>query len=364
MTKIKGRFPFLLGLLAGKPFIGPAWVALDVTRRCNNVCLGCFSHCIQPRDFFSGNRDIQDIPLSLVRKLSKELWQIGTSEVVLLGEGEPLLHPQYFEIVSSFKGAGLKTQTVTNGILLDKRAAQRLVETAQDLISVTFWAVNKREHEVWHPGISVDALQKRRNGLELILRAREAAHAKLPELRIMLPLNRFNIGNLEERVQLVIDSGCRAMEFGFFRDWGGRYEDQCMLPSDSDRYRAPLLRAKERFESAGILHNTDEYLARMQYGADAWLSIPCYVGWYHSSIKVDGTVFPCGHCSLAMGNAFKDDFAGIWNGPIYNSFRQRSSNPGKPTLLRGQCDCVNCCNWKDNRRVHRVFRWFRRVTLR
>jgi MoaA/NifB/PqqE/SkfB family radical SAM enzyme len=111
MIRLRSKRSFLAGLLNGKrTFVGSAWVVFDVTRRRNNICRGCFSHCVQPRSLPPGNQRIQGAPLSLARKLSRELVQAGTSEVVLLGEGEPLLHPQYYEIVSAFKGAGLKTQ--------------------------------------------------------------------------------------------------------------------------------------------------------------------------------------------------------------------------------------------------------------
>jgi len=360
MIRLKSKFALLYGLLRGnKAFVGPAWIGLDVTRRCNNVCLGCFSHCVQERKSSPGDQRIQDLDISLAKKLSKEFVQVGTSEVVLLGEGEPLLHPRYFEIVAAFKDVGLKTQTITNGILLGERVAKRLVETAQDTVSVTFWAVNEREHETWHPGISIDALKQRRRGLELLLASRAAARSKRPKLRLRFPLHRSNIGNLEERIQLILNSGCDAIEFGYFRDFGGKYEDQCLLPVDSNRVRQSLFRAKEKFDSAGILHNIDEYLTWLEYGSKAWQSVPCYVGWYHSSIRVDGTVSPCGHCSIEMGNVSYDSFAEIWNGAEYRNFRQSSLRSNSLASLHGKCDCINCCNFKDNRRIHSVLHFFR-----
>jgi MoaA/NifB/PqqE/SkfB family radical SAM enzyme len=360
MVRLKGKFALLCGLLSGrKTFVGPAWVVLDVTRRCNSVCLGCFSHCVQERKPSPGDQRIQDLDPLLAKKLSEELREVGTSEVILLGEGEPLLHPSFFEIVTTFKTAGFRTQTLTNGILLGEHVAQRLVETRQDIVNVTFWAVNEKEHEFWHPGISIDALRQRRRGLELFLASREAARSRQPELRLRFPMHRSNIGNLKERVQLVLDSGCDAIEFGYFRDFGGKYEDQCLLPDDLTIVRESLLMAKEKFDSARISHNIEEFISWLEFGPNAWLSTACYAGWYHSSIRVDGTVTPCGHCSLVMGNAVSTSFAEIWNGSAYKAFRKRSSRMGSLAALRSTCDCVNCCNWKDNYRIHRVVRWLK-----
>lgn len=353
-----GKIALLRGLLSAEnAYIGPAVVVFDLTRRCNNVCLGCFSHCIQGREPSPGDQTIQDVPLPFVQEISRELAQLGTGEIVLLGEGEPLLHPRYFEIVSIFKAAGLKTRTITNGILVDDTAARRLVETAQAMVSVTFWAVNAKEHKEWHPGIPLTALQQRRRGLELVARAKEAAKSTLPRVSLIFPLHRANYENIEERISLALSSGCQDVEFQFFRDWGGRFEAYSLSRKDSRQLREPLLRAKERLESAGISHNIRSYLNRLRYGSEALQRTACYVGWYHSTIKVDGSVFACPHCSLVLGNACETRFSEIWNSAAYRTFRRRSANPEVLLSFGSKCDCMNCCNWKDNQRVHRLFRY-------
>jgi radical SAM protein with 4Fe4S-binding SPASM domain len=358
-VRLTGKLALLRGLLtAEKAYIGPAVVVFDLTRRCNNICLGCFSHCIQGREPSPGDHTIQDVPLEFAREISSELARLGTSEVVLLGEGEPLLHPRYFDIVSIFTRAGFKTRTFTNGILVDEIAAQRLVETAQNTIHVTFWAVNEKEHEEWHPGISIAALQRRRRGLELIARAKERAPSSLPKVSLIFPLHRANYTNIEERVRLSLSSGCQDVQFQFFRDWGGRYEKYSLLPQDLEQIRQPLLEAGKRLESANISHNIGSYLARLKHGAEILLRAPCYVGWYHSSIKVDGSVLPCAHCSLVLGNARETPFSEIWNSAAYRDFRKRSANPEALLSFGNKCDCMNCCNWIENRRVHSLFRFF------
>jgi MoaA/NifB/PqqE/SkfB family radical SAM enzyme len=360
IADLETKLALLRGLINGEDaHTGPAYLILDLTRRCNNICLGCFSHCMQPRDPSPGDQTIEDIPLDLAQRIGEELAQLSTSEVVLLGDGEPLLHDRYFDIVTLMKKAGLKVQTFTNAILIDEQVSQALVETAQDVLNVTFWAVNAKEHERWHPGVNPDFLERRRRGVDRVIVKRRLTNQQLPKVNIQLPLNRYNFTNIEERVHLVLESGCDTVTFGFFRDWGGQYQDQCLLPEDEPSMRDTLLWAKRHFESAGIDHNIDEYLARLKYGGDAWLHVPCYAGWYTSYIKVDGSVLACGHCSLVMGNLHSNSFAEIWNAAKYREFRRRTADLSGLLSLKGQCDCSNCCLWRDNRRVHRIFRWFR-----
>ena len=359
MATLKSKLALLRGLLSrDTAYTGPAWVSLDVTRRCNTVCLGCFYHCIQPRDPSPGDPEVKDLPFELAERLSKEWVQLHTPEVILLGEGEPLLHPRYLDVIGVFKKTGLRVQSFTNGTLLDQEMAERLVDSGLDVLNVTLWAVNEAEHAYWHPGESLSYLDRRRRGLERLASAKSRKNQSSPRVNIQLPLNRNNFTNLEERVDLVLASGCEEITLGFFRDWGGQFEDRCLLPEDGESMRAGLQSARTRFEAAGIGHNVDEYLARIRWAADAWRSVPCYAGWYQSYVKVDGTVLACGHCSLVMGNLHDHPFAEIWNGPAYKEFRRQSANPEGLLSLKDRCDCANCCLWSHNVRVHRAFRWF------
>jgi hypothetical protein len=69
---------------------------------------------------------------------------------------------------------------------------------------------------------------------------------------------------------------------------------------------------------------------------------------------VDGTILPCAHCATIMGNLHENTFSEIWNNPAYRSFRRAGMLRPKADLLRG-CDCANCCQVADNRRVEKIF---------
>ena len=359
MATLKSRLALLAGLLNGeRAYTGPAWLVLDVTRRCNTVCLGCYFHGDPTRGPSPGDQTVKDVPLDLVEQLTGELGRLGTAEVVLVGEGEPLLHPRHLDIIASFKKAGMKVQLFTNGTLVDEGEAESLVESGLDVLQISVWAVNAAEHAKWHPGESLSYLERRRNAPALLARARRLKNQRLPRVNIQMVLHRDNVVNLGERVDWVLASGCEEVTFGFFRDWGGRQESRCLLPQDRKAIRESLRSAKRHFESAGIRHNVDEYLERVRFGAEGWRAFPCYAGWYTTYVKVDGTVLACGHCSAVMGNLRANAFDAIWNGPVYRDFRRRSSTAEGLMSLGGSCDCSNCCNWKDNRRIHGVFRWF------
>ena len=158
-------------------------------------------------------------------------------------------------------------------------------------------------------------------------------------------------------LELALASRCERVTFGAFRDYDGQFESECLSGEDGEVMRPDLLEARKQLDRAGIAHNIDEYLARVRFGRDAWRAWPCYAGWFHSYVKVDGTVLPCCRCKRSVGRLTERSFTEIWNGADYRDFRRRSSDPGQLARMGEECSCPNCCAWHDNRKVHRVWRW-------
>lgn len=365
LTSVRNRLGLLRGVSDGeRAYVGPAYVTFDMTTRCNNVCLGCLYHCTQPRQTSLDDRAVEDLPLEMVRQLAPELARMRTREILLAGEGEPLLHAQFSGVVSSLVEAGLVVRCFTNGKLIDEAMAEQIVHSGLDELRITFWAVNRAEHLVWHPGMNPDFLERRKRGIQFMRRARLKARQSLPRINLPMPLNRSNFSNIRERVRLALESGCGSVTFGVFRDFGGPFESECLSRADAERMSHDLLCAGQQLERAGIAHNVGNYLNRVRFGGDAWRACPCYAGWFEAYVKVDGSVLACCRCRLVMGKLTERCFSGIWNSPAYRDFRRWSSDLRQLAQMGQECNCANCCHWHDNRRVHRVWRWFAPLTPR
>jgi len=88
-----------------------ARITFEVTSRCNLAC----KHCMRDRSIES------DLDFELVRKILEELKPYGIDKVGLTG-GEPLIHPQFKEIVEHAIKLGNKVSFVTNGLKLPEFA--------------------------------------------------------------------------------------------------------------------------------------------------------------------------------------------------------------------------------------------------
>lgn len=126
------------------------WVQVEITTRCNARC----SYC--PRTALGDRWNSQDMPLALFRSLLCCLGQ--TRQVHLQGWGEPLLHPDFFEMVRVCKGKGLAVSTTTNGNVLDDAMLQRLMDLEVDVLGVSLAGVRPETNDALRAGTSMARL--------------------------------------------------------------------------------------------------------------------------------------------------------------------------------------------------------------
>ena len=96
---------------------GPVEISLESTAKCNLYCPMC------PRAIFTFDNENMD--LELYKKIiqdSKEyvefIWPYGI--------GEPMIHPNIFEMIRITREAGIRTGMSTNATLMDQRRADQL----------------------------------------------------------------------------------------------------------------------------------------------------------------------------------------------------------------------------------------------
>jgi MoaA/NifB/PqqE/SkfB family radical SAM enzyme len=358
MASLLDKAILLGGLLRGeRAGRGPVYVNLDLVARCNNVCLGCYYHYEVPKPPSAGQgRTGEELPLDLAGRLAEELRVLGAAEVVMAGAGEPLLHSRFFDVIAALKRAGLRTQVFTNGTLIDEDMARRLASSRIDILRVSLWAVTEAEHERWHPGVSPRMLEKRLRGIRALAQVRKTARPDF-ETSLQMPINRENLGALDRRIDIAIESGVTSVGFGYYRAYSSPLDYLALGPSDYAAVRAAFGPAAARLHAAGIRHDAGVFLERVRLGL-GWLQTPCYAPWYACSIRVNGDVLVCPRCPEPMGNLNASSLADIWSGVEYRAFRRQAMRQTPAEGKWALCDCANCCWVRDNLRVHRVFKWF------
>ena len=116
------------------------WIQIEVTSRCNAACTYC------PRTVYHSTWEHRDLSLDTFERLLPILAK--TKMVHLQGWGEPLLHKQFFEIVARVKKAGCTVGTTTNGMMLDRPAISKLVESGIDHVAFSLTGIGEENNRV------------------------------------------------------------------------------------------------------------------------------------------------------------------------------------------------------------------------
>jgi MoaA/NifB/PqqE/SkfB family radical SAM enzyme len=358
IASIKKKSQLLRGLVNRRAaFTGPYYVDVEVTRRCNMYCVGCQFHSSKSWGATPGDHAVKDIPLELVERLCQDFPGLGVREVIVIGEGEPLLHPRLFDIVTAFKRAGCKVQIFTNGTLINEHIARAILDCGLDVLKVSLWASNLEDYKKNHPGVSPKNFQKTMDGVRLVDLLRKKRGSMLPTIILTQPINRYNYRSIHERIALAHSLGCDGLRFSCFNAWQNEFSDANLTVEEMGVVQEDLSAAKEHLKSLGMIHNIDNLLLRYRLGETAFQNIPCYAGWFYTRIKVDGTLLPCSFCYLSLGNLNASSFKEIWNGAKYRSFRNESSTLKGLASLAPYCQCNWCCFVEDNYRVHKGLKW-------
>lgn len=100
------------GNSAPPPTFGPVSINIDITTACNHYC----HHCIDLDLLNNGRR----LSLECTQALVENLIEHGLRSVIVIGGGEPTVHPQFIEIIAYLKSRKLEVGIVSNGTRMDR----------------------------------------------------------------------------------------------------------------------------------------------------------------------------------------------------------------------------------------------------
>ena len=172
-------------------FFKPTIMQLEVTNDCNLRCKICMR---TSRDVgYLNFEDFKRLPLK------------DFKEIAFHGWGEPLLHPQLFEMISYAKSLGLKTSLITNGTLIHKNI-DNIFESRLDEIAFGIYTLKGKEKVV--------------KNLENLINEKIERGSKL---KVFIDITIFseNISEIPEIVELGSDLGVDGVVLHriFDKDW-------------------------------------------------------------------------------------------------------------------------------------------------
>jgi MoaA/NifB/PqqE/SkfB family radical SAM enzyme len=280
---------------------------------------------------------------------------MDTRRIIMIGEGEPFLHPRVLDLIEMCKSSGFEVFVVTNGTLINASMANRLVELGVDRLQISLWTSDPEDYEI-QCGRAGDKLwSATMEGMQLLTSAKRVRRRLVPKVILHQPLNRINYRALERTAQVAIDAGCNGITFSPYLDHGGMLA-QYAIPDEELPIVFQTLRGLRAQLTGRLTHNIDEILFRYRYPR-VWETAACYVAWMDARVRIDGTVVPCNGCQIVLGDLKRGSMRDIWNDAPFRSFRRCTRDRASLRALRDTCFCDFCCHLRANISVHRLARW-------
>lgn len=306
----------------------------ELTLKCNEACFHCGSSCGAARpDGLAAEKYIE------VLDEVKENFDISRTMLCITG-GEPLLRPDFFDILGYADQIGYTWGMTSNATLITPSVARRLYETGMATISVSIDGLEKTHDSL--RGLS-GGYRLAMSGIENLLaerdRHRSEKRKKRPfrAVQVTTVINHENIHELDRLFRIF-----EGMDIDSWRVIGlepiGRalLRPELMLTPDDQRRLFSFIYEK-RSEQMPVTYGCSHFVGfDYEHEVRDWYFL-CNAGIYTASIMANGDVGACLDIERTprtiQGNIFETSFTQIWK-ERFELFRQP---------LSGLCeDCKGC----------------------
>jgi MoaA/NifB/PqqE/SkfB family radical SAM enzyme len=322
----------------------PRHVQLEVTGACNLRCRMCLVRYAPAVSRREGALSFEDY-LAVVDALPQ------LERVTLQGLGEPLLSPHLEAMIEHAAARGVRVGFNSNGVLLDRERAERLVDAGLSWLHVSLDGATAATYEDVRHGTALaprpgqfDRVVSNLRGLVELRRERGLDR---PRILVVFVAMRRNVGELQELVELGGDIGVDEVWVQNlshdFSDTGGPGAYAAMR--DYAREEGLLAEAEPPvFARARATATRRGVRLRLPSRGDAPrprdAGTPgCTWPWDGAYVTHRGVVQPCcmvmGSDRATMGSLRDAPFETIWEGQVYGEFRERLMGDDPPAVCRG-----------------------------
>ena len=325
---------FREAVINARPF-KPLYVKIKAFYGCNLKCEMC-NHW----------RETREPPISAdgFKTIITELAELGTKKIHISG-GEPMLRPQTPEIIELASSLGIKATMTTNGTLIDKAKAKRLIEGGLRGVNISIDSPIRKMHEKIR-GVE-GAFKASTKAVELFSRYK---HKGKLSIRINTVVSRTNYQTLETLPDLAHELGADGINLIPVDDHCGeilsmrkkdiQFFNEEIAPKIAERALALRLMVSDEDAFPFGRSKSEVRLGRAgRYALGYYDNHPCYAPWTHSLIDFNGNVYVC--CMTRerippLGNIRTQTFKEIWEDATYRKIRLKMHPPALAACRR--CD--------------------------
>lgn len=294
----------------------PLSLSFEPTTSCNLRCPEC------PSGLRSFTRPTGMLPVEMYRNTIDEL-QNTLMYMLLYFQGEPYLHPNFYELVSYAAERNIYTASSTNAHYLNNEQARKTVESGLDRLIISIDGTSQETYQSYRIG---GKLEKVLEGTRNLIYWKKKLKRKTPHLIFQFLVVRPNEHQIEEVQVLAKKMGVDEVRLKTAQIYD--YENGSPLIPTIDRYSRYRQQPDGRWTVKNKLDNH------------------CWKMWHSAVITWDGRVVPCCFDKDAqhqMGSLQEKSFTDIWQHQTYQNFRA--------SILKGRSNIDICRNCTEGTQV-------------
>jgi radical SAM protein with 4Fe4S-binding SPASM domain len=243
--------------------------------------------------------------LSLFKSIIKQM-KGRTESLVIVGLGEPLLHPDIFKMIRFAKESGIEVSLIDNFTLMDEAKSREIVQSGLDFLYVSFDNVSKEAFEERRTGA---VFEKVVSNIKGFLRIRTELESSTPMFMFKSTISNKNFTEIPRLIKFAEDIGADGINFGKMMD-----EDESRIVKPPPFKETDLPESKIAIFPCEL---SEDYECDTTRG--------CYVTY-------DGKVLPCGlmgesvsrahYPEVTLGDLKSNTLGSIWRSEKFRKLRK------------------------------------------
>ncbi|MEY4504173.1 MAG: hypothetical protein RL154_466 [Pseudomonadota bacterium] len=306
----------------------PEQLDIDLSTKCNLSCSFCHLSFFNPKE-------VLDLTYENFLKLEPMLSKI--KKLTLFSKFEPLMCKDFAKIFNELKNYDIETYFSTNGILLDEKNIDTIINHL-DYLTVSITGFNE---ESYTKHMGKNFYSKLCDNLKLFNEKKKLSKSNKPKLRISTVWMKDTIGDLKAAIDFAAKYNAEeGVQVTYFIAYSQDKIDQIPLTSINNF----ISHAKDAMEyakkqSVKLVFQSDDFEENKNKIED-FNHAKCLIPWKRLSLQPNGDVYPCPVAYNPIGNFLSDDIMSIWNGYKLAEFRDRVNTTNNQNV---ECTrCVHC----------------------
>ena len=349
---------FIRGEDCGKGCLDPMWylfpslvptfwdIEVEVTTRCYLKCIFC-EHTFFPEEY--QNQDLTfDKFKNIVDSIPRLKW------INLTGEGSPYLNKEFPKMLEYVKEKNLYVDFSHDFVLFNETIAKQLVALGTERIYFSLDGATKETYEKIRVGSKFERVL---DNVRLLIRLKKEMRSPIPEICFRYAFCKYNIGELEQFVELVHSLGDLgddpSINFVGLLDFEGTKDLVCEVPQG----------VVEGVSKRAKMHGISIYWSHTTHIDKDKPPANFCVFWTEPYVMITGHIVP--DCAVLMsnrrpflekvsfGNVNEIPLKDIWELPKYREFRKMLKNPKSPVPEV----CLGCKVYATEERAKKYGIW-------